>query len=254
MGTEIPVVQEQTPGAGADAPAELPAGSGGAPRDEVVEVVYDTWGSFGQYKKTVAVLVDGSVVDPEFDVPRAKGVSLTKTVTVNGREYEIELINEDSRKNAHRVARIPAEIVLAVVKWNKSASNFYEPTIIKGEGMIKAEQEEESWGDGAYRYVRVKVAYYYVNESKGVKVPVLRREIDFKKVRLTPYRLTLRVDGTRIVVSGDTYHVKYFLKEMRFRWDPVNRVWYKGGDASEVPQIVEQLKKYGIAVDVEGGE
>jgi hypothetical protein len=47
-------------------------------------------------------------------------------------------------------------------------------------------------------------------------------------------KLYLKVKGDKVVVFGDTYHVKDQLKKLGLKWDPVERVWYTMTDIDTV--------------------
>jgi hypothetical protein len=53
-------------------------------------------------------------------------------------------------------------------------------------------------------------------------------------------KLYLKVKGGKIVVSGDTYPVKDALKQLGFKWDPVERAWYAPVNA-DVNSVMARL-------------
>ena len=59
---------------------------------------------------------------------------------------------------------------------------------------------------------------------------VYEKEYEERKVEEITTRsgkkLYLKVKDNRVIVFGDTYHVKEELKKLGFKWDPVGRVWY----------------------------
>jgi hypothetical protein len=53
-------------------------------------------------------------------------------------------------------------------------------------------------------------------------------------------KLYLKVKGGKVVVFGDTYPVKDALKQLGFKWDPVERVWYAPANA-DVNSVMARL-------------
>jgi hypothetical protein len=99
--------------------------------------------------------------------------------------------------------------------------------------------------DSAYTYLAF--LEYYVNVPWDVfdeSDKRFREEVQMLKRLLTIYekeyeerkveevatksgrKLYLKVKNNKIIVFGDTYPVKDALKQLGFKWDPVDRVWY----------------------------
>jgi len=100
--------------------------------------------------------------------------------------------------------------------------------------------------NGRYKYITTYNVIYYVNREKNMKIEVFRFKIDEKKELADKPRLYVRKSNNVIEVSGDTYHVKEKLKELKFRWDSARRVWYHTDEnvllylASFAEVVVEQ--------------
>ena len=206
---------------------------------EKIVLEYSTWGSFGQFARSVAVLVDGQLLDPS-KTPHGKGLVVKKVINVGGREYEIVIESRDSNKNSHRYIEVPREIVLAVIKESKSSSGW-KGFSIEGEGEIVAEEKQQSWDNGRYRYTKIIREYYYVHKDKGIKIKLREQEVDFKKELIAKPQITIRVEGTIIRIKGDTYHIREHLKNLRYRWDPALGVWYYSArDENEAKNMAEK--------------
>ena len=53
-------------------------------------------------------------------------------------------------------------------------------------------------------------------------------------------KLYLKVKGGKVIVFGDTYPVKDALKQLGFKWDPVERVWYAPANA-DINSVMARL-------------
>jgi len=115
-----------------------------------IELEYITWGSYGQFDLRYAILRNYTVLNP-IDLVRKlhldRGEYTTITVNVDGKEYEIEVRNGSSRKNAKYYAKVPKEIVLAVIREGASSSRRDPPIVYWGEGdidiVIETEKKEK---------------------------------------------------------------------------------------------------------------
>ena len=56
-------------------------------------------------------------------------------------------------------------------------------------------------------------------------------------------------EGSRIVVSGDTYHIKELLKQLKFKWDPLKQVWYNENAKTDIAEVKAVLSNH-INVEV----
>jgi len=214
---------------------------------QIPEFQIFTWGScrFGE----VEILYPKYVKLSKVTYRRGKHVLDLGAVVI---EYE----NADSRKNMHRNVRIVGVREPIVVKYygNESCSrSFLEVWVIDKDGARKAELkskivEEEN---GKYRY---RVAVMYV-EYNGQEL-VVDKQILEKQPIMEKMQIKARVDGNKIIVSGDTYHVRDVLKALKFRWDWVNKVWYvECSDDSDVGytlmELEAQLKERGVSLVIE---
>jgi hypothetical protein len=66
-----------------------------------------------------------------------------------------------------------------------------------------------------------------------------------------------RINDTAVEVFGDTFHVKDVLKELKFKWDYMRKVWYvKCSSENDVNYILfeleARLKEKGVGLVIEG--
>jgi hypothetical protein len=54
-------------------------------------------------------------------------------------------------------------------------------------------------------------------------------------------KLFMKVKNGKLVVYGDTFHVKEVLKSMGFGWDPLEKVWYATADINTVKARLEAV-------------
>jgi hypothetical protein len=67
-------------------------------------------------------------------------------------------------------------------------------------------------------------------------VPDWRRELDRKKI----VNVYVKFEAGKIMVYGDTFHIKEELKKMGFKWDPDSKVWvtpFRVGVKAELEKI-----------------
>jgi hypothetical protein len=87
-------------------------------------------------------------------------------------------------------------------------------------------------------------------EAPRVYYPDFReQELGRKKI----VYVRIGIDWDKVVVSGNTYHVKEELKKLGFRWDPVEKVWYVPVKAGLIETVKRELNKIpDVEVVVEG--
>lgn len=207
---------------------------------EVVEIGYGTWGSYGQYSRVMAILLDGTVVDPRRLIHLLRrGDRVKKTITVNGKEYTIEIVDNSSRKNTKIAVYVPREIVKAVIKDSASSSGWKGFSVLEGGGEVVAVDEERTEENGKYRVIRTVRVYYYVDGE--FKVPIEEKELSWRKEAIgKPSATIMQVDNVTIV-QGDTYQFREQLKQAGFAWDPILRAWYAFRSADSTKAFLESL-------------
>jgi hypothetical protein len=207
-----------------------------------VKVWYNTWGSYGQRSLAIAILKDGTIVDPSRIGCPARGMAAKKTVG----STEVRVVNSSSRKNAHIEVYIPADAVEAVLSNTRTSSGDKGWEVVHGEGDIEVVEEKEEnvveRNGRRFKEVVTHWSYYYVTKD-GRKVLFYKERGASSLVPLDKPRVRLVRDTARDVVYavGDTYDVKETLKKLGFRWNSTLERWEKAGNG-DIRQIAEQLK------------
>jgi hypothetical protein len=166
---------------------------------------------------------------------------------------KIRYSNHDSRKNMYRIVEI---------------LDVYEPMVIRYYGYSSCSHSFDHVYvvrkiDGRIVYEEPKVKSEVVTEEREKYLATIEKryvELDGKKVyldevviskELIPERVkvALKKLQDRILVVGDTYHVKDKLKALGMKWDPVNKAWYMtSGDIDTLKTKIEQL---GIQTEIQ---
>ena len=138
----------------------------------------------------------------------------------------LKVKNHDSRKNLHRDIEIVEvrEPVVVMYYGNSSCSrSFMEVWIIDKDGAKQADIRSRTVvkENGKYRYTIQQLFVVYNGKEIVVREDVIEKQPIMEKLEVRA-----RVDGNRIVVSGDTFHVRDVLKALKFRWDWKTKTWY----------------------------
>ena len=215
--------------------------------NKMVVLHYDTWGSFGQHGLDIAVLRDGTIVDPrKIRYPWDKGV-----------EKEIQLPNgvkiiakhKDSRKNAHKIVKVPRDQVLVVYSITRTSGNSYPNLEIISDAVenaeVKMREEVEVKEEGNKRvknYYEVEYIEIVMKDGKKIEAPVERRYLRTESELLGKPVVTLTILSTEIVASGDTYHVRDVLKALGFKWNSSSKTWTRPA-SSDINEIIQKLSE-----------
>jgi len=203
-----------------------------------VKVYYNTWGSYGQHSLSIAILRNGTIVNPlQIERPPRHTVVRKKIGDV-----EVEVENSSSAKNAHITVYIPADAVLAVLERVRTSSGTRGWEITYGEGDVEVVEEEEVRevvkGGRRFKEVVRYWCYYYIPEGAG-RVLFWREEAERSLVALDKPRVRI-LKGAIIVAEGDTYEVRDALKKLGFRWNGERWVLPGGND---LERVIEELRK-----------
>jgi hypothetical protein len=174
--------------------------------------------------------------------------------------FVIEYVNSDSRKNYHRKLRF-IDVFQPIIIRNygagscnpKSAFDNVYLVFKDNDGNIKIEElkdiEEEviteTSEDGKYQ-ITLKAKYIVFN---GNKIVINKTILDKKKIKLI---VKLTVEGNNITVNGDTYDIKDFLKQRKFRFDPNRKVWVlsvNGNVEDKLAELKHELENMGVIVE-----
>jgi len=168
----------------------------------------------------------------------------------------IEYDNHDSRKNLNRSVRIVEvrEPVVIMYYGNSSCSHsFTEVWVIDKDGARRVDllSRVVTKENGKYRYTIQQLFVVYNGKEIVVREDVIEKQPIMEKMQIKA-----RVDGNKIIVSGDTYHVRDVLKALKFRWDWLSKTWYtECSDESDVGytlfELEARLKERGVSLVIE---
>jgi len=207
-----------------------------------VEFVVYTWGSCR--RSTV-------------DIVHPRRVDLVRLSRGHG-EHRVDLgfavlyiVNSDSSSNMHRY------ITFEEVREDTLVYVFHSPSCNPGRKVRRAYLLRP---DGSATDIEVKVRTaeedtgikrrtyeVYYTEYNGMEVELERKPVSEEVVM---ERLTVKIKRAngKVIVEGDTYHVKEVLKDYGFRWDPNAKAWYR--ESADTSSIVAALRSHGVNVEV----
>jgi len=176
--------------------------------------------------------------------------------TVEIDEAIIEYENHDSRKNMHREVTIKAKKPIIVRYYGRESCNpksaFDDVYLLTPEKVEKIEPMEKQMTfeeyDGKETAVYV-VKYVQAPDGQEIvleKVQEVERKINYEKMTVK-----IQKENEKVVVLGDTYHIKDRLKKHGFRWSEDKRAWVSNGN-TDVVGLVKELRELGVKVEVEG--
>ena len=92
-------------------------------------------------------------------------------------------------------------------------------------------------------------------EFQGKELVIEKRVID-KQPIMEKLIIKAKVEGLKIIVYGDTYHVRDVLKALKFKWDWLNKVWYtECSDQDDLGytliELEARLKEKGVNLVIE---
>ena len=184
-----------------------------------------------------------------------------KSLTHKRGEYEIKLsdigvikyINRDSSKNLHREIEIIDVFNTIIVRYfgnsscSKSFDDIYAVRKLNNEIIFeKLEKriEIEEKIDDKYRYTIEKTYVVVDNKKIYVDERILSKEVLIEKLSVQ-----IRKTNDRILITGDTYHIKETLKVLGFKWDPNTKTWYRQNNV-DVSEIQKKIEEIGVKVEV----
>ena len=215
--------------------------------NKMVVLHYDTWGSFGQYVLDVAVLRDGTIIDPRklkypYEKDLEKEIQLSNGVTIIAKQ-------KDSNKNAHKIVKVPKLEVLVVYSVEKTSSKIYPYLEIVADDVadaqLKAKEEVEEKVEGNKKiknYYEVEYIEITMKDGKKLETPVEKKYVKTESELLGKPVVTLTVLSNEIVASGDTYHVRDVLKALGFKWNSSSKTWTRLA-SSDINEIVQKLSE-----------
>jgi len=166
---------------------------------EKITVCYGVWGRFGQYFREMAILKDGSIIDP------------SKVGIRVGKKEKCISVDKDE--------------VVAIVKDVRTSSGWKGFEVEKGKGKIVIESELKRWTEGNKEFMQAFEHHYYVDEDAGLKVRLetIKGEKSFRFIGKPKVRIINLPEG--LCVEGETYHIKDKIKALGAKWFPEKKCW-----------------------------
>ncbi len=215
-----------------------------------LEVDLFTWGSC---KRGYAAII----WPRNIDLSKITGKEGKHTVELP--EVTIEYENHDSRKNMNRDVLVKAKKPIIVRVYGRGSCNpnsiFDEVYLLspeKGvEKLVPMEKQmtfEEYDGKETVTYV---VKYVKAPDGRDLileKVQEVERKINYNKLTVK-----IQKEDEKVVVLGDTYHIRDRVKKYGFKWNEDKHTWVSNGN-TDVTGLINELRELGIKVEVEGIE
>jgi hypothetical protein len=161
--------------------------------------------------------------------------------------------NHDSNKNIHRDVEIVDIYSPLVLRYygNSSCSHSFDYVyivrkiggrLVYEEPEVKSEVVTEERGKYLVtlekRYVELDGKKVYLDEAEIAKEPIREK-----------LKVALKKQNGKILVIGDTFHIKDKLKAFGMKWDPLAKAWYTtSGDIDTLKTKIEQL---GIQTEIQ---
>ncbi|MGB9694105.1 MAG: hypothetical protein ACPLYF_04610, partial [Fervidobacterium sp.] len=215
--------------------------------EKKVEVNYGTWGSYGQFHLSIAVLKDGSIIDPRQVRVPWRGEAVEREIQLaTGEKVVIEVINNSSRKNAHYTVRIPSSVVLAVLTTGASSSGRSGWAIKQGGGKIRAIVSEERIENSEYIYVYEKTTVVYQENDITAEI---EKQRTLKERIPKGAEIKIKQSGNKTILMGNTFKHKELIKQAKFRWNPIEKYWYSDAEDA-LENITLLLSENNISYEV----
>jgi hypothetical protein len=216
-----------------------------------IKVWYTTWGSYGQNSIAIAILKDGTIVNPANIGYPPKGMVAKKTIG----NTEVRVVNDSSRKNAHIYVYIPIEAVEVVLSNTSTSSGSKGWEIIYGDGDVEVveEREEKTVEKNGRKFKAVERQWvYYFLAKDGRKIAFYREVAGRSETPLDKPKVKLVKTGNVVYVAGDTYEIRNTLKQLGFRWNDRWGRWEKANNGVDIKRLAEELGKVADVTVEEG--
>jgi hypothetical protein len=157
--------------------------------------------------------------------------------------FAIRYKNYDSNRNLNREVEFIVVKQPIVIRYHgaMSASKYFDEVyLLRMDGgkvvVEKLEVKERTFNAEVGKYKITYLEKYVTFKDVEIRLETIEvsKEVIKSKLAVRVYR-----EGSRIVVSGDTYYIKEQLKQLRFKWDPLKQVWYnEKADIAEVKAVL----------------
>jgi hypothetical protein len=186
--------------------------------EEKIQLWYNPYGSHGQYVRQIAVLKDGTVVDP-----LKVGIASSKR-----RRYVV----------------VKRSDVIAIIEDNATSSGWKGFKVKEGNGKIIVENELKKWIEGNKEFVQQleHYYYYYVEENMKVRLATIAGPKSYKLIGKPRVHIKRFEDGS-YGIAGETFEIKDKLKMMGAKWNPDKKCWvFTQAPPQELNEIAEVNK------------
>ena len=232
-----------------------------------------TWGSFGQYEMTTILLPKGDELvrlDVERTTPNRWVGKVRKTLEIAGYKLEGVFINNDSNKNIRReiyiekIEPMPEFIVIEnsyrTSRRHKVTYTIYEPKTgeTKDASIVELERVETKIVENDKRIKKISRTITGQHIEYGGRYYKLSETYNDKVVEEKLKRLDIVIGDTPtgLYVTGDTYPIKEYLKDLGLRWDRYTKTWVPKREGTiTADKLEKELKsiseKIGIKIEVD---
>jgi len=178
-----------------------------------IQLWYSPYGSYGQYVRQIAILKDGSVVDPS-------------KVGISNKRHKYVIVKKSD--------------VIAIIEDNATSSGWKGFKIKEGDGKIVVEPELRKWVDGNKEFTQQFEHYYYVTQSMKVHLATFAGPKNYRFVGKPRVRIIQLENGYGIM--GETFEIKDKLKAMGAKWNPDKKCWVFTQIPPQLSEIAEVIK------------
>jgi hypothetical protein len=179
-----------------------------------IQLWYSPYGSHGQYVRQIAVLKDGTVVDPS-----KIGISSKR----------------------HKYVIVKRSDVIAIIEDNATSSGWKGFKVKEGDGKIVVEAELKKWIEGNKEFTQQLEHYYYVTQSMKVHLTTVSGPKSYKLVGKPKVRV-IQLENGSYGITGETFEIKDKLKAMGAKWNPDKKCWVFTQVPPQLDEIAEVIK------------
>jgi hypothetical protein len=166
-----------------------------------------------------------------------------KSGTIKTDWFVLDVVNMDSSKNLNReITFLDVHKPIIIHHYGAhSCSRDFEAVylVTKENGNVVAKElpiQRETRTENTGRFIAVyEVAFI---EYNGERIVLREKEVSKSK---TVYTVSVKVEGDKTVVSGDTFEIRDMLKRLGLRWDGARRVWVAPATIAET--VKAELEK-----------
>jgi hypothetical protein len=162
-----------------------------------------------------------------------------KSGTIKTDWFVLDVVNMDSSKNLNREITFVDVLQPIVIHHHgaHSCSRDFEAVylVTKENGSVVAKElpiQRETRTENTGRFIAVYEISFI--EHNGERIVLREKEVSKSK---TVYMVSVKVEGDKVVVSGDTYEVKDTLRKLGLRWDATRKAWIAPAAIAEAVRV-----------------